>query len=122
MVKERRNILLVDTNRRNQEMLGQFLQNQGYTTVAASTLEEFDQALLKTDNLGIALVDLAGFDRNIWQRCEQLWSKQIPFLVLSPRQSAEIQKEGLLHGARGILVKPLLQKELLGLVKGLMGE
>jgi hypothetical protein len=42
--------------------------------------------------------------------------------VISPKQSAAIQQASLTHGARGLLIKPLIVKELLGLVRSLLEE
>jgi DNA-binding response OmpR family regulator len=115
-------ILAVDRNHRNLELLSQFLGRQGYQTHTAATLEEFDQVLGEDGHIGLALVDIAGFDRRIWERCEGLRQQRIPFLVLSPRQSASIQQASLTHGARGVLIKPLVVKELLGLIHSLLEE
>jgi DNA-binding response OmpR family regulator len=115
-------ILAVDHNHRNLELLSQFLVREGYQTRPAATLEEFDQALAEANGIGLALVDIAGFDRAIWERCEELRHHKIPFLVLSPRQSAAIQQASLTHGARGVLIKPLVVRELLGLIRSLLEE
>jgi DNA-binding response OmpR family regulator len=115
-------ILAVDHNRRNLELLGQFLGREGYQMRTAAGLEEFDRALAEPDDIAVALVDIAGFDRTIWERCEALRHHKIPFLVLSPRQSAAIQQAGLTHGAHGVLVKPLAAKDLMGLICGLLKE
>jgi DNA-binding response OmpR family regulator len=115
-------ILAVDHNRRNLELLSQFLGREGYQTRTVTGLEEFDQALAEPDEIALALVDIAGFDRSIWERCEALRHHKIPFLVLSPRQSAAIQQASLTHGAHGVLVKPLTVKDLLGLICGLLQE
>jgi hypothetical protein len=59
----------------------------------------------------LALVDITGFDRTIWERCEGLRHHKIPFLVLSPRQSASIQQvteEGRLDGRRKLQEQKLL--------------
>jgi DNA-binding response OmpR family regulator len=115
-------ILAVDRNHRNLELLSQFLEREGYQTRPAATLEDFDQALAEANGIGLALVDIAGFDRAIWERCEELRHHKIPFLVLSPRQSAAIQQASLTHGARGVLIKPLVVRELLGLIRSLLEE
>ena len=115
-------ILAVDHNRRNLELLSQFLGRVGYQTRTATSLQEFDQALAEPDEIALALVDIAGFERSIWERCEALRHQKIPFLVLSPRQSAAIQQAGLTHGAQGVLVKPLTVKDLLSLICGLLQE
>ena len=115
-------ILAVDHNSRNLELLSQFLGREGYQTRTAVDLQEFDQALAEADGIDLALVDIAGFDRSIWERCEALRHHKIPFLVLSPRQSTAIQQASLTHGAHGVLIKPLTVKDLLGLICSLLKE
>lgn len=115
-------ILAVDHNRRNLELLDQFLGREGYQTRTVAGLEEFDRALAEPDEIALALVDIAGFDRSIWERCEALRHHKIPFVVLSPRQSAAIQQASLTHGAHGVLIKPLTVKDLLGLICRLLQE
>ena len=112
-------ILAVDRNRRNLELLTQFLGKEGYETIAASSFDEIEQAL--SDNeVKLVLLDISGFNSSIWNLCEQLQGEQIPFLIISPKQSVAIQQESLAHGARSILVKPLIVKQLLGLIQSLL--
>ncbi len=115
-------ILAVDRNQRNLELLAQFFNKEGYQTIAADSLEEVARAIDEPARIGMALVDISGFDRRIWDCCEQLRSHQIPFLILSPKQSAAIQHESFSHGARSILVKPLIVRDLLSIVHSLLGE
>ncbi len=112
-------VLTVDRNQRNLELLAQFLNKEGYETLQASSIEALDKIVSNADGIGLALVDISGFDRSIWGCCEQLRAKGIPLLVLSPKQSAAIQQESFAHGARGVLIKPLVVKELLGLIQSL---
>jgi hypothetical protein len=42
--------------------------------------------------------------------------------VLSPKHNAAIEHASLTHGARGLLIKPLIVKELLGLVDSLLDD
>ncbi|MCW6050641.1 response regulator [Microcoleus sp. A2-C5] len=115
-------ILAVDRNHRNLELLAQFLNKEGYQMIAAYSFEEVAKAISEPARIGMALVDISGFDRQIWHCCEQLRNHQIPFLILSPRQSAAIQHESLCHGARNMLVKPLIVRDLLSIVHSLLGE
>jgi len=115
-------ILAVDRNRRNLELLCQFLDKEGYQLLTATTLDDFDRALADSDDIRLALVDISGFDRSIWERCEGLRARKVPFLVLSLKQSTALQQASLTHGAHGVLVKPLVVKELLGIIRSLMGE
>src|SRR5215475_10778449 len=105
-------LLLVNHLPRNLELLAEHLGKEGYHTIRASSYTEFDQVLRQPPSIQGALVDIAGFDSQIWQRCEQLRAAKIPFLVVSPQQSAAIQQAGLSHGARSVMVKPLVIKEL----------
>ena len=115
-------ILLVNHLPRNLQLLAEFLEKEGYTTLSASTYAELDQALTQQTPIHGALVDIAGFDAAIWTRCEQLRAAKIPFLVVSPHQSAAIQQAGLEHGARSVMFKPLVIKELIGVIKSILAE
>lgn len=115
-------ILTVDRNHRNLELLDQFLSQEGYQILKATNLEAFDRALLRPKEIDLALLDVAGFDQDIWPRCERLRNQRIPFLVLSSRQSTALRRESLAHGALNILVKPLVVKELLGMIQNLPDE
>lgn len=115
-------ILAVDRNQRNLDLLTQFLQAEGFQILTANTLEAVEQLLSQSHSIQVALVDISGFDRTIWNYCEQLRLAHIPFLVLSPRQSAQLQQQSLAYGARSVLVKPLVIKELVRLLHSLMGE
>lgn len=115
-------LLLINRLPRNLQLLADFLAKEGYPTVRAATYEEIDRALVNPPLLAGALVDISGFDTEIWARCEQLRAAKIPFLVVSPRQSAAIQQASLSHGAKGVMVKPLVVKELIGVVQGLLEE
>lgn len=115
-------ILLVNHLPRNLQLLADFLGKEGYSTVSASTYAELDHLLQQGVPFDGALVDIAGYDSQIWQRCEQLRAAKVPFLVVSPQQSAAIQQAGLAHGARSVIVKPLVIKELIAVIKSILVE
>lgn len=117
MANEKTVILTVDRNKRNLELLAQFLLKEGYEIVPVSSLEDFDQILADDLTFNLALVDITGFDRGIWDYCEQLSAKGIPLLVISLPQGNRIQEESITHGAQGVLFKPLAIKELSGLIR-----
>lgn len=112
----------MDHNRRNLELLSQFIDEAGYRIVAVASLGDLEPVLANPEEIKLALVDVSGFDPSIWERCDRLRKRGIPFLVLSSRQSRTLQKLSLEHGARGVLVKPLLAKELLALIRSMLGE
>lgn len=121
-MKENPLILAVDRNQRNLELLAQFLGKEGYQVLNVSSLEAFEQALTNLQDIDVAMVDISGFDRRIWDGCQRLREEKIPFFVLSPKQSTALQNESLAHGARSVLIKPLVVKELLGIIHSLIGE
>jgi DNA-binding response OmpR family regulator len=93
------------------------LGKEGYETRSGTTLEQFALFLNSEERMGLALVDIAGFDRSIWQHCERCSELGIPLFVISPRPPPRAQHESLEHGAQGVLYKPLVVKELIHLVK-----
>jgi DNA-binding response OmpR family regulator len=114
-------ILAASANRRNLELLAEFFEREGWSTLRVNSLAEFDHALNDSEKISVALLDLAGFDQSVWAHCEHLRELGVPFLVISPRQSAEVQRESIAQGARGMLVKPVAVKELIRLISGLLG-
>lgn len=115
-------ILAVNHNPRNLALLSQVLRNEGYQLFPALDLAAFDRAIARAETIRLALVDIAGFDERVWERCERLRVRKIPFLVLSPRQSAALQRASFSHEASQFLAKPLVIRELLGLVRSLLKE
>lgn len=121
-VETQPSILAVDHNPRNLELLAQFLGQAGYQVLAARDIGESGRILAAHAEIGLALINLAGFDRSIWDLCEQVRTKGMPLLVISPKQSVAIEMESLAHGARGVLTKPLVVRELLALIQRLLEE
>jgi DNA-binding response OmpR family regulator len=105
-------ILAVDTDRSSLELLSSCLGREGYDTLSATSLSEFDQIIGEEERITLALVHLSGFDQSIWERCDQLKKAKIPFLVICPQRSPTVQQESLKHGAGGVLIGPIGVKEL----------
>jgi DNA-binding response OmpR family regulator len=115
-------ILIVGSDRASLELMGQQFGQEGYDTVSAASLDEMDRAILEKLPINVSLIDLAGFDQSIWERCDELRKRKIPFIVISPRRSPTIQRYSMKHGASGLLVKPLSIKDLLEYVHTLLGD
>lgn len=113
-------LLLAGSHARNLEVLGQLLERQGCMCRTALGLEAFDEAIDSGDAFDLALVDVTGLDAGVWQRCKRLHDRDVHLLVISPRQSASLHQQGLSHGAQGVLVKPLIVRELVDLVRSLV--
>lgn len=115
-------ILIVGTQERNLALLDSFLAGLGYRCKQALGMAAMDQLLAADVNFDLALLDITGFDASIWQRCQMLHDRSVPFIIISPRQRLGLQQQGLEHGARSLLVKPVAMRELAGLVRGLLSE
>jgi DNA-binding response OmpR family regulator len=115
-------LLVLSFNRRNLELLTQVLERANYQIIAVSNYTELEQALSSSVIVSLGLIDLAGCDRNIWSYCEQLQIANIPFLTFTPQYSAVVERDSLAHGARNVLVKPLVIKNLLLLINSLVGK
>ncbi len=114
--------LTVSANRRNLELLTQFLSREGYQTLIPSTLERFNLAIDSLQKFKLVPVDINEFALEIWHRCEQLQKKNIPFLILSLKQTTGIQQKSLSYGRCSVLVKPIVIQELVMLVRNLTGH
>jgi len=115
-------ILLVASNQRNLDLLSDFLSSAGFETKCAKNLQGFDSLIEGSNGYGLALVDISGFSRDIWNSCDRLSSQNTPFLIIVPQGQQRMQYESLAHGAKGVLYKPLIIKELLGTISELFVE
>lgn len=113
-------LLLVGRLPRNLQLLKMYLGKAGYITLTATSYEEFDHQLALPQAISGSLIDLTGFDTEIWTRCEYLRTARIPFLIFSPKLSTSIQRTSLLHGAKGVMVKPLAVNELIGMLQNIL--
>ena len=113
-MKDKPLILVVDRNHKNLELLT-FLGREGDRVLAGSSMEKFEPALMHSEEINLALVDIAGFHRQILEKCDRLRTENIPFFVLH-KQNVAIQKQSLTYGARSMLVKSLVIK-LLGMIR-----
>ena len=115
-------ILAVDRNRHNLKLMTKYLGHEGFKTLGVSSIEELDRAIETSSEVSLALIDLSGFDQSIWDRCDELNRAHIPFLVISSQRSSSLQQDSLKHGARGLLLKPLEIRELVGHTRTVLGE
>lgn len=116
-------ILTLNRNKRNSDILTKFLEEEGYNVVALLDLPELDAEVEKSNSsVDLVLMDISGFNKTIWESCERLREIEVPFLVISPHQHAAIEKQSRETGAHGVVVKPLVVKELLLLIKSLIKD
>lgn len=113
-------ILVVNRNPRNSALLSEFLDRRGYSSRQVGNLEEFDHVLDGGDRYSLALIDVSGFNQEIWFRCSRLRAASVPFLLISSPIQSVGTEQGLRHGATGVLTKPLAMNELANLVDTLV--
>lgn len=115
-------ILVVSINKKNTELLCQFLSREGYSTVSSTSLEEFEASIMKDEKISLCLVDVTGFGKEIWDKVKKLQERNIPFIVIFPKQihDLRLQAEGMKAGARAVIEKPLSQEHLLGLIREML--
>jgi DNA-binding response OmpR family regulator len=113
-------IFSLSRNKRNSDILVKILGEQGYEVAGFSEPIEMVSESKNREKVDLVLMDISGFNQNIWKSCEDLRILDIPFLVLSPQQHRVIEEQGMKQGAERVLVKPLVIKELLLLVKSLV--
>lgn len=115
-------VLLVAKNKKNLDLLSDFLADQGYGVRTAPTISKLDQLLEEATAMDMSMIDVSGFDASIWERCEKFRRKGLPFFIISPRKNNEAREKSISKGARGILAKPLEKSKLLKLVRLILGE
>ncbi|BDZ68959.1 hypothetical protein GCM10025860_24070 [Methanobacterium ferruginis] len=115
-------ILALNRNQRNLDILVKVLGEGGYEVVGLKEPAQLDKEVEAREKIDLVLMDISGFNRSVWDSCERLRILEIPFLVLSPQQHRAVEKQSMMHGAQGVLIKPLVIKELLQLIGSLIGK
>lgn len=116
-----RAVLVVDRNPRNMQLLQECLWGNGFQTLCAADLAQFDEVLAQPGAIGLALVDVDGFDIAVWDRCRRLHERKVEVLVLVRQRAIPfVQIHSARCGARAVLPKPLSSRLLAQMVRGLM--
>jgi CheY-like chemotaxis protein len=113
-------ILALNRNQRNLDVLSKILKEEGFEVKGVTSPPEMDEVISNRDDIEMALIDISGFNQTVWESCEHLRKKEIPFLVLSPQHQMAVERQGRMHGAEEVLVKPLVVKELLFIIKSMV--
>lgn len=117
-----RHILVVEQNQKNAELINNALIKFGFICSSASDYAALDTALAENNSFDIVLMDVTGFDADIWERCKKIHQFNIPLLILSAKPSAALQQHGMRYGARGIVSKPVILKDFVNLIYSLIND
>ncbi len=115
-------ILIADSSGSSLEVLSQSLQQAGYDTLTAASLEELDRAIRESERIALALIDVSGFHQDIWQRCRELSMAKTPCIAICARRSPTLQRRSMEHGVSGLLIRPLDFAALLEHIHGVLGD
>lgn len=113
-------ILFVSAAEGNVSVLTEFLDEQGYHAIPATSLDAFDRAL-GSHSLDLVLIDADGLPSDVWARCEQLQRESVPFFVISQHGDAASDK-GRDHDANHVFEKPVGQSALVETIHHILGD
>lgn len=95
-------ILVLDGNERNAELLGRFLEDEGYEPAVVADLEDVEEVLTPVSQFAFAIIDIDRFDGPVWPYCERLQEHGVPFIILSGLGASSLRRESREHGARSL--------------------
>ncbi|MFS0655208.1 response regulator transcription factor [Bacillus sp. 179-C3.3 HS] len=111
-MKEQMRILLVDDESDMLELIGSFLQKQGFHTLTAQSGVEALR-LLEKEPIDLVVLDIMMPDMDGFEVCHHIrQTSQIPILFLTARSYEEDRIRGLEMGADDYMMKPFSLREL----------
>ena len=119
---EARTILVVDDSPTDLYLITSYLENNGYTTVSATSGEE---ALAKANSHkpDLILMDIVMPGMNGFEATRELSkdpdTKSIPVMMISSKGQDTDKIWGMRQGARDYMVKPITEKALIEKIKQL---
>ncbi|SEO45908.1 Response regulator receiver domain-containing protein [Halogranum amylolyticum] len=108
-MSDHRTVVVLAVNPRNRELLAAALDD-GYTVERFSDLSCVERRL--DDGIGLAVVDVDGFDRSVLSVVESFHTRGTPVVVLSRRVSSVLRRRAMDAGALVVLEKPVSRAEL----------
>ncbi|KRF11075.1 response regulator transcription factor [Paenibacillus sp. Soil787] len=115
-----RTILIVDDEEKIREVVASYLQNEGYTTVEASTGNKALE-LVRGGNVDLLILDLMLPDMSGENVCRAIRQfSPVPVIMLTAKVSEDDRVQGLTLGADDYVVKPFSPRELTARVKAIL--
>ena len=118
-------ILIVDDSPTEIHVLKTMLEKHGFETLTAESGEAGIE-VAKTEQPDAILMNVVMPGLNGFQATRQLTSspetESIPVIIVTTKNQETDRVWGERQGARGYLVKPIQEEELLGTIEGLLAE
>ena len=111
-------VLVLGRRRRNLELLSELLADE-YRVETVRGMAEFDRLMERRDDAALAILDVDGFTESVWQRCEQLYDRDVPMLVLAVSIPPAMREVAMSNGVHTLLEKPVEKADLRASVRGL---
>lgn len=112
-------VLVVAHRAANRQLLTEVIETLECTVRGAEELGDVDVALGE-GSFALALVDLDGFPRQVWETLRALADREVPIVVMTRSRTEEIQETTLKIGVRTVLEKPVGKGNLRALVRSLV--
>lgn len=113
-------ILIVDDDRHIRELVGYYLQNEGYRVIEAADGKEASE-LLFSRNIDLAIVDVMMPGKDGFQLCEEIRRYyDFPVILLTAKDQLADKERGFSVGTDDYLTKPFEPQELLFRIKALL--
>ncbi|MEK3889316.1 response regulator transcription factor [Bacillus sp. FSL K6-3431] len=113
-------ILVTDDDPHIRELLRFYLQQERYIVIEAEDGLQAS-ALLETEQVHLAVVDVMMPEKNGWELCEEIRKYyDIPVILLTAKGEMEDKAKGFLSGTDDYMVKPFEPEELLFRIRALL--
>ncbi len=113
-------ILVADDDRNINELLGLYLDKEGYTVVSAADGEEAI-AKFTAENPDLVLLDIMMPKQDGWQVCREIRKKSnCPIIMITAKGETFDKVLGLELGADDYVVKPFDAKEIIARIKAVL--
>lgn len=116
----KRPILIAEDDRNTSSLVATYLQQEGFSTLAAYDGEEALR-LTRESNPGFVILDIMLPNLDGWDICRQIRKfSDVPILILTAREGEIDRVMGLSIGADDYVVKPFSPRELVERVKAIL--
>ncbi|TWI57221.1 two-component system OmpR family response regulator [Halalkalibacter nanhaiisediminis] len=118
MMKDTRQILIVDDEADLRKLVGSYLEKESYFVQTAKSGEEAIHILQQYHSIDLVVLDVMMDDMDGFTACEKIREfSMVPILMLTARSSEEDKIKGLKVGADDYIVKPFSPRELVARIE-----